>query len=276
MTVIESGASGAIPTFGQKMRDVWRLGDYSVIGTTLQLCGELLCEAADIAAGERVLDVAAGNGNAALAAARRGGEVIASDYVQALLDDAAARAVAEGLELALSRSDAEELPFEDGSFDLVLSSFGVMFTTDHAKAAAELIRVCRPGGRIGLASWTPDSFIGRVLATVRQHAVQPPGAPSPLVWGDPRRLAALLGGEVTLRTTVREHIFRYRSPQVWLATFRTFYGPMNSAFNRPDVDVDSLQADLLSVVDEFNTARDGRMRVPGSYLEAVAVRRPTS
>src|SRR3954452_2462876 len=175
-----------------RQQATWSSGDYAVIGTTLQITGELLCESVDVSAGQRVLDVAAGNGNAALAAARRGCEVTATDYVGALLDGTAARAASEGLRIYCREADAEALPFEDNSFDVVLSTFGVMFTPNQEQAAAELQRVCRPGGRIGLASWTPAGFVGRMLQTVSRYLPPPPGVPSPLAWGTEARLNQLL------------------------------------------------------------------------------------
>jgi SAM-dependent methyltransferase len=255
----------------ERLKRVWARGNYSPIGTSLQLTGELLCESLDVGAGDRVLDIAAGNGNAALAAARRGATVTASDYVRRLLDDAAARAAADGLALECTQADAESLPFADGAFDVVLSTFGVMFTTDHERALAELLRVTAVGGRIGLTAWTPDGFIGRVLRTVRASAVQPAGVPSPLVWGDAAALTRLFGGRAALNVTPREHVFRYRSAQEWLDFFRTYYGPMNSAFARPDVDVAVLEAGLLNLAEESNTSISGRWRVPSGYLEVVAL-----
>jgi SAM-dependent methyltransferase len=255
-----------------RLRDVWGLGDYSIIGTTLQLSGELLCETVDFSAGDRVLDVAAGNGNAALAAARRGGQVVAADYVDRLLEQASARAAAEGLQLDCRQADAEALPFNDGEFDVVLSTFGVMFTTDHRRAADELVRVCRPGGRVGLTAWTPDSFIGRVLQTVRSYVAQPPELPSPLMWGDHTGIEELLGERTVITSQMREHIFRYHSARAWLDTFRTYYGPLHSAFGRIGSEAGrQLETELLVLAESSSTDAAGRMRVPSAYLEVVAV-----
>ncbi|HWL67897.1 MAG TPA: class I SAM-dependent methyltransferase, partial [Geminicoccus sp.] len=176
-----------------RQQTAWASGDYAVIGVTLQIVGEELCEAMDLRAGTRVLDVAAGNGNATLAAARRWCEVTSTDYVPALLDRAAERAEAERLPVTFKAADAEDLPFADGSFDAVLSTFGVMFTPDHARAAAELARVCRPGGRIGLANWTPDGFIGQLFKLIGRHVAPPPGLRPPSLWGTRTHLAELFG-----------------------------------------------------------------------------------
>jgi ubiquinone/menaquinone biosynthesis C-methylase UbiE len=258
-----------------KQQATWSSGDYSVIGSTLQIVGETLCEAADVSAGDRVLDVACGNGNAALAAARRFAVVTGVDYVPALLERARARAAADGLPLELRAGDAEALPFEDGEFDAVLSTFGVMFTPDQARAAGELLRVCRSGGRIALASWTPDGFIGKAFKVLGKHAPPPPGIAPPSAWGTERRIEELLGGEATeIRTTRREFSFRYRSPAHWIEVFRTWYGPIHRAFlalapeARPE-----LERDLTELLAEMNVAEDGTLAVPSTYLEAVIVRR---
>jgi SAM-dependent methyltransferase len=257
-----------------KQQATWSSGDYAVIGSTLQIVGETLCEAADVAAGERVLDVACGNGNAALAAARRFALVTGVDYVPTLLDRARARAAANGLPLELRDADAEAMPFADGAFDVVLSTFGVMFTPDQPRAARELARVCRHGGRIALASWTPDGFIGRVFKTVGAHVPPPPGLTSPLAWGTEPRLAELFGGEGReIRTQRRVFAFRYRSAAHWLEVFRTWYGPIHRAFLAlaPD-DRPALERDLTALLEEMNVARDGALTVPSTYLEAVVVR----
>ena len=254
----------------ERQRTTWGAGDYAVIGTTLQLTGEQLCEAVDLAAGSRVLDVAAGNGNASLAAARRGARVVATDYVESLLAGTAARAAAEGLRIDVRPADAEALPFEDGSFDVVLSTFGVMFTPDPDRAAAELRRVCRAGGRIGLTNWTPTGFVGRMFAIVGRYAPPPAGVPSPLQWGRRDRLDELFAG-CTLDVRTASFVFRYRSAQDWLETFRTFYGPMHKAFAAvADDDARrSFEADLLELAESANTATDGTLRVPSEYLEVV-------
>jgi len=256
-----------------KQQATWESGDYAVIGTSLQITGELLCEAVDLSAGQRVIDVAAGNGNASLAAARRGAEVTATDYVGALLDGAAARAEAEGRRIECREADAEALPFDDGTFDVALSTFGVMFTPNQERSAAELVRVCRSGGRIGLTNWTPAGFIGQMFRIVGRHVPPPAGVPSPLLWGTDDRLAELFSGH-EFATTTRDFIFRYRSPQDWLDTFRTYYGPTLKAFAALDeAGASAFEAELLEHAAAHNTATDGTLRVPSAYLEVVVTTR---
>ena len=257
-----------------KQQGTWSAGDYAVIGTTLQLTGELLCEAVDVRAGDLVLDVAAGNGNASLAAARRSCDVTATDYVPALLDGTRARAEAEGLSIDVREADAEALPYDDESYDVVLSTFGVMFTPDQERAAAELTRVCRPGGHIGLTNWTPSGFIGQMFKVVGKHVPPPAGINSPLQWGTEPRLRELFGkGVSTLRAEPKEFVFRYRSPEHWLDTFRTFYGPTHKAFAALDeAGQDAFARDLLALAGEHNTSTTGALRIPSEYLEVVAVR----
>jgi SAM-dependent methyltransferase len=254
-----------------RQRDTWASGDYAVIGTTLQLVGENLCEALDIAAGERVLDVAAGNGNASLAAARRGGEVTASDYVGALLDGTRARAAGEGLTLDVRQADAEALPFPDGSFDVVLSTFGVMFTPNPERSAAELLRVCRPGGRIGRAKWTPTGFVGQMYKIGGRYRAPPAGVSSPLAWGTHERLAEQFGDHTQqLEAPSRQFVFRYRSAQHWLDTFRTYYGPTLKAFAALDDEAGAaLERELLALAEQANTSTTA-LRIPSEYLEVVA------
>jgi SAM-dependent methyltransferase len=258
-----------------RQRSTWSDGDYAAIGTTLQLTGELLCEAVDVVAGELVIDVAAGNGNAALAAARRGGVVTACDYVDQLLDRTGARAAAEGVAIELCPADAEKLPFDDGTFDVVLSTFGVMFTPQPEIAAAELLRVCRPGGRIGLANWTPAGFVGQMFKLVGSLVPPPAGLRSPLEWGEPARLFELLDGGVSaLTVTPRTYVFRYRSARHWLDAFRTQYGPVLRAFAALDADGrDELDSELMGLARAHNTSTSGALRIPSEYLEVVAVRR---
>jgi ubiquinone/menaquinone biosynthesis C-methylase UbiE len=255
----------------QKQQATWSAGDYAVIGTTLQMVGETLCEALDLRAKERVLDVAAGNGNATLAAARRWCDVVSTDYVGALLVRGQARASAEGLAVQFKEADAENLPYTDGSFDVVLSTFGVMFTPNQERAASELARVCRPGGKIGLANWTPPGFIGELFKLIGRYVPPPAGVKSAALWGTEDRLRELFGESIaTLETSHRNFVFRYRTPQHWLDTFRTYYGPMQKAFGAVDAaQQEALAADLLYLVRQFNRADDGAMVVPGQYLEAV-------
>jgi len=252
----------------------WSAGDYAVIGTTLQIVGESLAEAADVRAGERVLDVACGNGNAALAAARRFARVTAIDYVPALLDRTRVRASAEGLDLEVREADAEALPFPDGTFDVVLSTFGVMFTPDQARAARELLRVCRHGGRVALACWTPDGFVGEMLRAVGRHLPPPAGLSSPTRWGTRAGLDALFGIYVNvLSTEERTFAFRYRSAAHFVDVFRTFYGPVQRAYAAlPPEGQAALTADLTALLERHDTGNGGGLVVPGAYLEAVVTR----
>jgi SAM-dependent methyltransferase len=254
-----------------KQQAAWASGDYAVIGTTLQIVGETLCEALDLRAGQRVLDVAAGNGNATLAAARQWCDVVSTDYVGALLERAKARASAEGLAVQFEQADAENLQFADGSFDVVLSTFGVMFTPNQEKAATELARVCKPGGKIGLANWTPASFVGEMFKVISHYLPPPPGVKPPSLWGTEERLRELFGSRIaTLQAPRRNFMFRYRSPKHWLDTFRTYYGPMHKAFAALDAGKQhALAEDLLGLAQRFDTANDGAMVVPSEYLEVV-------
>lgn len=258
-----------------RQHGAWSSGDYSLIGLTLQIVGEQLCEALDLRAGQRVLDVAAGNGNASLAAARRWCDVTATDYVPALLARARARAEANGLAMTFREADAEKLPFDDAGFDAVTSTFGVMFTPDQEKAAAELARVCRPHGRIGLANWTPQGFIGEIFKAIGRHVPPPAGARSPLLWGTREHLHALFGDRAALIDAVpRDFMFRYRSAAHFIDVFRAYYGPMVKAFAAlDDTKQKTLATDLEAVIARFNRAEDGTMVVPGEYLEVVVVRK---
>ena len=258
-----------------RQQAAWASGDYAVIGTTLQIVGESLCEALDLRAGQKVLDVAAGNGNVSLAAARRWCDVVSTDYVPALLERGRERAAAERLPIDFREADAEALPFADASFDAVVSTFGVMFTPDQDRAAAEMVRVCRPGGKIGLANWTPEGFIGQLFKTIGKHVSPPPGAKSPALWGTRERLAELFEPHASsVKSVQRDFVFRYRSPGHWLEVFRTWYGPLLKAFSalEPGGRV-VLENDVLALIDRFNRAGDGTMVVPGEYLEVVVTRR---
>jgi SAM-dependent methyltransferase len=258
----------------RRQQATWASGDYARIGTALQLVGETLCEALDVAAGWQVLDVAAGNGNAALAAARRGCLVTATDYVDDLLAAARRRAEADGLPLATRVADAEALPFADASFDAVLSTFGVMFTPDPARAAAELVRVCRPGGRIGLANWAPDGFVGGMFKIIGAHVPPPAGVPSPMGWGSPDRLHELFAGDGTVEIGRRQFVFRYPTAQAFFDTFRSYYGPIVKAWDALDeAGRTSLEAQLVALAAAANRRTDGSLAVPSDYLEVVVTRR---
>ncbi len=255
----------------QKQRIAWSTGDYAVIGTTLQIVGETLCESLDLRAGQHVLDVAAGNGNATLAAARRGCEVVSTDYVSALLECGRARASAEGLVVKFEEADAENLAYPDASFDAVLSTFGVMFTPNQSRAASELARVCKPGGKIGLANWTPASVVGELFKTIGRYIPPPAGVKSPSLWGTEDRLRELFSDRIgTMQIERKNFMFRYRSAQHWLDTMRTYYGPVNKAFAAVDADKQVLlAADLVALVTKFNRTGETNMVVPGEYLEVV-------
>ena len=257
-----------------RQRVAWSSGDYAVVGTTLQIVGEDLCEALDLRAGQRVLDVAAGNGNASLAAARRGCQVTSTDYVPALLERAAERAAADRLSIEFLEADAENLPFEDGAFDVAMSTFGVMFTPDQERAAAELLRVCRRGGKIGLANWTPDGFIGGLFATIGKAIAPPPGVRSPALWGTRARINELFerhAGEI--RTAQRHFVFRYRSPAHWIHVFKSYYGPMLKAFAALDAQAQAaLEGEIVRLIARFNRSGDATMVVPSEYLEVVVTR----
>jgi SAM-dependent methyltransferase len=254
-----------------RQQRTWSAGDYSIVGATLQIVSEQLCEAADLHAGEQVLDVATGNGGTAIAAARRFCDVTGADYVPSLLERARQRSAAEGFTIRFEQADAEALPYADGRFDAVLSTFGVMFTADQPKAAAELLRVCRPGGRIALANWAPDGFIGRVFKTIGAHNPPPAGVASPALWGTEDHLRTLFGAGISeLRTERRPFVFRYRSAQHWVEVFRTYYGPMLMTFDALDsAGRDALARDLEQLIAEFNTSDRGLV-VPSTYLEVVA------
>lgn len=258
----------------QRQQATWSSGDYALIGATLQIVGETLAEAADVRAGEAVLDVAAGNGNASLAAAHRYANVTSTDYVPALLEKGRARARAEGLSLQFQQADAEALPFGDAAFDVVLSSFGVMFTPDHRSAASEMLRVLRPGGRIALANWTPEGFIGRVFKVIGAHVPPPAGVQSPVLWGTESHLVELFGSQAAqIRCERRNFNFRYRSAAHWIDVFRTFYGPMHKAFAALDAAAaQSLERALGTLLDELNVAGPDSLVVPGEYLEIVITR----
>ena len=254
-----------------KQNAAWASGDYAKIGVTLQIVGETLAEAMDLPPDSTVLDVAAGNGNASLAFARRWGRVTSTDYVDALLAKGRERAAAEGLELAFETADVENLPYRDSAFDAVVSTFGAMFAPNQAKTAAEMMRVCRPGGRIGMANWTPDGFIGHLFKTLGRHVAPPGGVSSPANWGRKDWLDGVFGDAAgSVSVTMRGFVFRYRSPAHFVEFFRTFYGPVHKAFLALDQDRgQALAADLHETIAAFNTATDGTVRVPSQYAEVV-------
>ena len=259
----------------QRQHSAWSSGDYAIVGTTLQIVGEQLCEALDLRAGSKVLDVAAGNGNATLAAARRWCDVTSTDYVPALLKRGQERAAADHLTVEFREADAEALPFADASYDVVVSTFGVMFTPDQDKAASELARVCKSGGRIGLANWTPQGFIGQLFKTIGKHLPPPAGVKSPALWGTQARLEEMFGSQASeIVAEPRMFVFRYRSPEHWLEIFKTFYGPTLKAFAALDESGQAaLKRDLMALLGEFNHADDGTIVVHSEYLEAVITKR---
>jgi SAM-dependent methyltransferase len=263
-------ASTGVPSIKARQQAMWASGDFAVIGTTLQIVGEILCEAVDLGAGERVLDVAAGNGNATLAAARRFARVTSTDYVPELLERGRGRAEAEGLDVTFEVADAEALPYPAASFDVVLSTFGVMFAPDHSQSAGELMRVCRPGGRIGLACWTPEGFLGQLFRAVAKHVPPAPGVRSPLLWGSQPHIQDLFKGAASIEHTVREFAFRYRSAEHFVDVFRAFYGPVHKAFLALDGDGQAaLEADLIALLRNADRGGAAGLVVPGEYLETV-------
>jgi ubiquinone/menaquinone biosynthesis C-methylase UbiE len=277
MSAVLSTSSPAVDLAAVKSRQqaAWSTGNYAVVGTTLQIVGENLCEALDLRSGSRVLDVAAGNGNATLAAARRWCDVTSTDYVPSLLESGRARAQADGYTVRFQEADAENLPYPDASFDAVMSTFGVMFTPDQDQAARGLARVCKPGGRIGLANWTPESFIGQLFKTIGRYIPPAPGVKSPALWGTKARLAELFSDTAKeIRATSRQFTFRYRSPEHWIEVFRTYYGPMNKTYAALDAEKQSaFTRDLLALMERGNRSGDRTLVLPSEYLEVVIERK---
>jgi len=275
VTAIDTRPSPDLAAIKQKQQATWSSGDYHMIGTQILITSERLLESLDVHSTERVLDVATGSGNAALAAARRGCDVTGIDYVPSLLEHARRRAAAEVLDATFMEGDAEALPFEDGAFDVVTSVFGAMFAPDQERTASELARVTRPGGRIGLVAHTPDGFIGQLFRTNAQHVPPAPGLRSPILWGTETRLRDLFGDAIAdLQVRKRHFVFRYRSPEAYLEYWRHWYGPTLKAFEAVGADGEgALRQDLLALVARFNVAVDGSMAVPSEYLEAVITRR---
>ena len=274
-SAIAAAPVAALDAIKERQRAAWVSGDYEIIGTTLQIVGESLCEAVDVRAGSKVLDVAAGNGNCSLAAARRWCDVTSTDYVAALLEGGRRRAEAERLSIRFQEADAEALPFADETFDAVLSSFGVMFTPNHVQAASELIRVCRRKGRIGLANWTPSGFIGRLFGLIGRHVPPPPMLTPPSRWGVEDYLERLFGASASdIETTRRQFVFRYRSAEHWIDVFRTWYGPVHKVFSGlpPERQI-CLEQDLIALISEFTRSGDNTVVVPSEYFEVVIVKK---
>ena len=277
MTNLTSGApgvrAGGRTSVKARQQAMWASGDFAVIGTTLQIVGELLCEGVDVRAGERVLDVAAGNGNATLAAARRFASVTSTDYVPALLERGRQRADAEKLDVTFEVADAEALPYAGASFDVVLSTFGVMFAPEHEQAAGEMMRVCRPGGRIGLACWTPQGFLGQLLRVVARYVPPVPGVRSPLLWGTDAHIQDLFSGAARIVQTARYFAFRYQSAEHWVDVFRSYYGPVHKAFAALEADGQAaLEADLIALLRRVDRGGTAGLVVPAEYLETVISR----
>ncbi len=256
-----------------KQKATWSAGDYSRIGTTLQIVGEALAETLDLRPGSRVLDAAAGNGNATLAFARRWHDVTSTDYVDSLLINGRKRAEAEGCHIRFQIADVEALPFTDGEYDAVVSTFGAMFAPNQEQVARELVRVCRPGGKIGLANWTPDSFIGEMFKTIGRHVPPPAGVKSPALWGDRDWLAETFAAQESISIRFREFVFRYKSPRHFEEVFRSFYGPVHKAFEALNVEgQNALSRDLMNTIARFDKATDGSMNVPAKYAEVVVTK----
>jgi ubiquinone/menaquinone biosynthesis C-methylase UbiE len=277
-TIIECRPKAATPdlkAIKTKQQAAWSSGDYAVVGATLQIVGEQLAEAMDLRAGQKVLDIAAGNGNFTLAAARRWCDVISTDYVEGLLQRGQRRAEADGFAVTFQKADAEDLPFADGSFDAVASTFGGMFSPDQSRTASEMLRVCRPGGRIGLANWTPEGFIGQMFKTIGKHLPPPSGVRSPALWGTREWIERAFGASsLSFVAEPRNFVFRYRSAQHFLDVFRAYYGPMLKAFEALNsAGKKALSQDIIELVERFNKSGDESTIVPSEYLEVVVTKR---
>jgi ubiquinone/menaquinone biosynthesis C-methylase UbiE len=275
--VTTASATPDLTQVKRRQQQMWASGDFHAVATLIQPVADVLCDAVDLQAGWRVIDVACGSGNAAIAAARCGCDVIGIDYVPALLARGRRRVEAEGLPVELLEGDAEAIAFADGSFDAALSVFGAMFAPDHAKAATELARVCRPGGRIGLATWTPDGFIGEMLKVVAAHVPPAPGVASPSLWGSEQYLRELFGASVDeLMATERTFKFRFPSAEAFVFYFRTYYGPTLKAFEAVGDDgAEALQSELVELVRRHSVTGRGPVAIPASWLQTVAVRAPS-
>jgi len=274
MSAVDTAARPDLSAVKERQQAMWSSGDFHAVASLIQPVADALCDAVDLQAGWRVLDVATGSGNAAIAAARCGAEVIGIDYVPALLERGRRRAEAEGVQIELVEGDAEAIPFVERSFDAVLSVFGSMFAPDQERAASELARVCRPGGRIGLATWVPDGFIGQMLKVVTAHVPPPAGVASPLLWGTEAHLAELFGDSISeLECTERTFTFRFRSAEEFVSFFRKFYGPTLKAFEAVGAaGSDALFRDLVELVGRFTGTTEGPVAIPSTWLETVAIR----
>lgn len=259
----------------QVQQGIWSKGDFAMVANLVYHPAERLAEALDLVPDERVLDVASGSGNLALAAARRTwGNVVSSDYVPALLERGRERAAAERLEIEFVEADAQALPFEDGSFDVVTSIYGAMFAPDQQKTADELLRVVKPGGRIGMGNWCPDGSVGRMFGTISKHAPPPPGIPSPLLWGTEDHVRSLFGDRIAdLRVERRVSRQPFRSADHYIDFFRRYFGPTQMAYERvgPEGE-EALTEDLRSFLEEVNRAGDRAMVLEADYLEVIATR----
>jgi ubiquinone/menaquinone biosynthesis C-methylase UbiE len=258
----------------QRQQAMWASGDYNEIGSRLLVISERLFESLDPQPGEQVLDVASGSGNAALAAARRFCDALGTDYVPDLIDRARMRAEAEGLPVSFEVADAENLPYEDASFDMVTSVIGVMFAPDQQQAAGELLRVCRPGGKIGLANWTPDSFAGELFRVIGRQLPPPPGLTPPTVWGTEEGVDALLGsGLEEMTVTEKAYTLRYLSIEHFVDFHITHFGPIKTAYDSLDIDGrQRLTSDLAGRAAERNRSGNDTIVIDSDYLEVVAVR----
>jgi ubiquinone/menaquinone biosynthesis C-methylase UbiE len=276
MTQTLDTAAPDLAAIKQRQQQTWASGDFAVVAGRIVLVAEQLCDSADLHAGWHVLDVATGSGNAAIAAARLGCTAVGVDYVPALLERGRERVAAERLPVELLDGDAESLPFADDSFDAVVSVFGTMFAPDHQRAADELLRVCRPGGTIALASWTPVGFIGELFRTVSKHVQPPPGLRSPMLWGTESHLRELFGdGVASLEVKERTFTFRFRSAEEFVAFFRTWYGPTLKAFSALENSArEQLEADLVALAQRFDRLGSDAIAVPATYAEAVAITTP--
>jgi ubiquinone/menaquinone biosynthesis C-methylase UbiE len=273
MQTLTNTAAPDYETIKTRQQSTWTSGNYGQIGARLQIVGESLCEAVDLRSTDKVLDVAAGNGNASLAASRRFADVTAVDYVPELLQQLQRRAEADGLPITTRVADAENLPFADGEFDVVLSTYGVMFAPNQARAASELARVTRGGGRIGLANWTPDGFIGELFRTIGRFVPPPAGLASPAAWGTETRIVELFGRHAAdIRTEHKQYVFRFRSAEHWIDVFRTYYGPVLKAFEALDAAGQrELHGAIAGLLEKYNRGSDALV-VPGEYLEVVIQR----